>query len=117
MNENDPIILKEACKLFPQAKLTPSTLRAEGARGRLTIFRMGKRDYTTLAFMREMVRRCQDEDCRRDSISIRTEGSGLSATDRALNAQARANETVARLIKPSLNTSGANISQNRLAHR
>jgi hypothetical protein len=57
-NDNDPIPLTEACKMFPLAKLTPSTLRAEANRGTLTIFRLGKRDYTTVADMRAMVRQC-----------------------------------------------------------
>ena len=88
MSDDEPITLAEACELYPRSRLTKSTLRAEAARGRLTIFRIGKRDYTTVAFMRDMVRRCQDEDYRRDSISIRQEANGLSETDNTLSAQA-----------------------------
>jgi hypothetical protein len=58
---------------------------------------MGKRDYTTIAFMRDMVRRCQDEDYRRDSISMRQEANGLSETDNALSAQAALRQTVVAL--------------------
>ena len=46
--DDEPLPLAEACKLFPYARLTPSTLRSESTRGRLVIFRLGKRDYTTL---------------------------------------------------------------------
>jgi hypothetical protein len=53
---DDPITLAEACKLFPLARLTPSALRAERDRGRLNIFRLGRRDYTTEGDMRAMVR-------------------------------------------------------------
>ena len=55
LKDDEPITLAaEACKLFPRAKLTVSTLRADGGRGRLDIFRLGKRDYTTLRLMQEM---------------------------------------------------------------
>ena len=51
--DDEPLPLAEACKLFPYARLTPSTLRAEHIRGRLVIFQLGKRDYTTFASMKE----------------------------------------------------------------
>jgi hypothetical protein len=38
LEDDEPITLAEACKLFPRAKLTVSTLRAEAGRGRLDIF-------------------------------------------------------------------------------
>jgi hypothetical protein len=58
-HDDDPILLSEACKLFPRARLTVSTLRAEAARKRLDIFRIGRRDYTTARAMRRMVERCR----------------------------------------------------------
>jgi hypothetical protein len=87
--EDDPITLAEACKLFPRAKFTPSTLRAERKRERLEIFGIGRRDYTTLRSMREMVRLCQQADKRRKSTSIKNDASG---------ALAAANQTV-RMLK------------------
>jgi len=59
MTEDDPITLKQACGLYPRAKLTVSTLRAEARRGRLEIFRLGRCDSITAEAMREMVRRCR----------------------------------------------------------
>lgn len=116
MNDEDhPITLADACALYQQAKLTISTLRAEAARGRLTVFRIGKRDYTTRAAMCRMVRRCRDEDYRRNSISMRSASNGLSETERVSSALARANETVARLKRISPDTSGRNTSQSRPA--
>ena len=41
--DDDPITLANACELFPQAKLTLSTLRAEASRGRLEVFMIGRR--------------------------------------------------------------------------
>ena len=70
----EPITLVEACKLYPRSRLTVSTLRAEAARRRLEIFRLGKRDYTTQQAMAEMVRRCREEDYRRDFYVDATRG-------------------------------------------
>lgn len=82
MTDDEPITLAEACQLFPRAKLTISTLRAEAARGHLDIFRIGKRDYTTPKAMREMVMRCHEDDPRRACISTRSANNGLSVTER-----------------------------------
>jgi hypothetical protein len=92
---DEPITLAEACKLFPRAKLTPSTLRAEAnKRKRLKIFGLGKRDYTTLRLTREWVRRCQEEDHR--SIPSTREVNG-SSTERLASAQAALRQTVQAL--------------------
>lgn len=74
MSTDDPITLAEACKLFPRAHLTASTLRAERDRGRLNIFRLGRRDYTTEADMREMVKSSKDESSRRVSTTNANNG-------------------------------------------
>jgi hypothetical protein len=105
LGDNEPITLADACKLYSRAKLTISTLRAEAARGRLDIFRMGKRDYTTPQAMQEMVRQCREDDPRRVSTSTTTEDNGLSETVRTVSAQASLNQTVQALKKGSLNTS------------
>jgi hypothetical protein len=55
--DDRPMNLKEAAAMYG---LTVATLRAEAARGRLEIFRIGRRDYTTIQAMREMVRKCRD---------------------------------------------------------
>jgi hypothetical protein len=109
--EDDPIPLADACALYPQARLTVSTLRAEASRGRLDIFRLGKRDYTTPHAMREMIRKCQDAARHRASTSTGSEASGLSETDRALSARAALNQTVAALKNGSQNTSGRNTNR------
>jgi hypothetical protein len=88
IDDSEPIPLADACRLFPHAKLTVSTLRAEAARGRLDIFRIGRRDYTTTQAMKEMVRRCHAEDYRRDFTSIRPASNGQSETERISSARA-----------------------------
>jgi hypothetical protein len=50
LEDDEPITLAEACKLFPRSKLTVSTLRAEADRKRLDIFRLGKRDFISGSF-------------------------------------------------------------------
>jgi hypothetical protein len=101
-----PLTLKEAGELY---RLKISTLRAEAARGRLDIFRLGKRDYTTLESLRSMVRKCQEEGRRRASTSIQGGDSGLSETERASSAQAALKTTVAALRNSLSNISGRNI--------
>ncbi len=95
MSADDPITLVEACKLFPMARLTVSALRAEHSRGRLNIFRLGRRDYTTEAEMREMVRRCQTEDRRRGPKKT----TGPNGPVDIASAQAALRQTVLALKK------------------
>jgi hypothetical protein len=110
-DDDEPITLAEACQLYPRAKLTISTLRAEAARGRLDIFRLGKRDYTTPAAMREMVRKCQDAGRHRASILTQNVSNESSATARALSAQAALRETVVALRQNLPRISGRSLEQ------
>jgi hypothetical protein len=112
MTDDDPIPLRKACGLFPEAKLTLSTLRAEAQRGRLDIFRMGKRDYTTPKSMREMVRKCQEESRRRGSTSTHNASNGSSETVRAMSAQAALKQTVMALKQGLPRISAKNTSRN-----
>jgi hypothetical protein len=64
-SQDEPITLAEACQLFSRAKLTPSTLRAERDRGRLDIFKLGRRDHVTIGDMYDLVRKCREESVRR----------------------------------------------------
>jgi hypothetical protein len=95
--DDDPIPLAEACELFPKAKLTVSTLRAEAERERLEIFGIGRRDYTTLRSMREMVRRCREDDPRRRRRRRRSTEVNGSSTERLTSAQAALSQTVKAL--------------------
>ena len=51
--DQDAITLKDAAQHFG---FTVATLRAEAARGHLTIYKIGKRYYTTPSDIRDMVR-------------------------------------------------------------
>ena len=59
MNDDTPIPLAEACRIAFNGAIGPDTLRAEARRGRLVIERIGRRDFVTLAAIREMRRLCQ----------------------------------------------------------
>jgi hypothetical protein len=60
LNDDTPITLQEACDLYFRGIITPAALRAEHGRGMLTIFRVGRQDFTTLRFVRTM----QENKCR-----------------------------------------------------
>jgi hypothetical protein len=105
-----PITLKQACEEFG-GTFTPSTLRAEAGRGRLDIFRLGKRDYTTHKAMLEMVRKCQEDGRRRGSTWTPSVRSGSSETEHVSSARAALSQTVARLKSSSGHTSGRNTNR------
>ncbi len=109
MSEQDrPLTLAEAAELY---HLKISTLRAEAARGRLDVFRIGRRDYTTLESLKAMVRKCHDEDPRRASISTRNDDSGSSETERFRSAQAALNMSAKALKRGLPRISAKNTSR------
>src|SRR5262245_61149788 len=66
VKDHDTLTLREAADRFG---LPVSTLRVEGARGKLMVYRIGKRFYTTPADVKQLVRRRRIEfmarTCRR----------------------------------------------------
>lgn len=112
--DHDAITLKDAASHFGY---TVDTLKAEARRDRLTIYKIGRRLYTTPADIREMVQKCRVEQKVRDFTLIRPESSTLSETERASSAQAAARETVLWLRSSSRNTSATNIVRSVRSHR
>jgi hypothetical protein len=111
-NDGDIITLKDAAQHFG---LSVYALRTEANNGRLTIYRVGKRFYTTPGDIKEMFRQCRVEQKAPDSISIRSARSSQSETDRLSSAQAAASEIAQRLKSSSRNTLGTSISLSRRA--
>lgn len=111
IQDSDTITLRDAAQHFG---FTVWTLRAEADRGRLTIYKIGKRYYTTPGDVKEMIRLCRVEQKGRDFTLIRSASSTLSETERASSALAAANETALRLKNSSKTTLGKNIA---LPHR
>ena len=102
MTDNDPIRLKDAAEQFG---LTVGELRAEAGRGRLAIYRIGKRDYTTANDIREMVEQCRVERKDRAFTVTRRATSGPSATAAASCDSAQ--QAILKLRNSSRSTSPA----------
>jgi hypothetical protein len=87
IQDSDIITLKDAAQHFG---FSVYTLRTEADRGRLTIYKIGKRFYTTPGDVKEMVRQCRVEQKVRDFTSIRSARTTSSETDRLSSARAAA---------------------------
>jgi hypothetical protein len=103
-DEDAPITLTEACELAFRNTLTVATLRAEAGRGNLAISKIGRRYYTTLRDVREMVGKCRVEREAQGSISTRSGAPGQSATAANSSARAALRQTVVELKKTSART-------------
>jgi len=110
IGDGDIITLKDAAKHFG---LSVYALRTEAGNGRLTIYKVGKRYYTTPADIKEMIKQCRVEQKAPDSISIRSARNLPSETDQHSIALAAANEIAQRLKSSSRTTLGASIALNR----
>jgi hypothetical protein len=85
--DNDTITLADAAQHFG---FGVATLRAEAARGRLTLYKIGKRFYTTPADIRAMVESCRVGKRDQDSI-IKPDVVTSSETERRSSAVAALN--------------------------
>lgn len=108
--DDTPVTLADAAQHFG---FTVLTLRAEADRGRLVIYKIGRRYYTTPADIKEMVKLCRVERKARGSISIRSAVSGSSVTERTSVALDALKQTLAGQKSSSRNTSRANTSPSR----
>ena len=104
--DDDTITLKDAAGHFG---FSVYTLRTEADRGRLTIYKIGKRYYTTPGDVKEMIQLCRVEQKGQDFTSIRSANSTSSETDRVSSALAAAKETALRLKNSSRSTLGRSI--------
>lgn len=114
ISDSDTITLKDAAQHFG---FTVWTLRAEADRGRLTIYKIGKRYYTTPADVKEMVQKCRVEQKGHGFTSTRNASSSLSETERVSSALAAANESALKLKNSSRNTLGKNTALPRRVHQ
>jgi len=83
--ENDPVTLADAARHFGLSK---GVLKADGLRGKLVMYKLGRQYYTTPNAVREWVERCRVERQVHASISIRSDDNGPSVTERISSAQA-----------------------------
>jgi hypothetical protein len=95
MTDDTLLTLREACETLFRGLVKPATLRAEHARGRLVIERIGRRDFVTPAAIQEMRRLCERKKAPASGsarpASTETDGRGLlpgsSETGLALSPQ------------------------------
>lgn len=107
IQDSDTITLHDAAQHFG---FTVWTLRAEADRGRLTIYKIGKKYYTTPGDVKEMIQRCRVDQKGRDFTLIRSASNSPSETERVSSALDAANETALRLKNSSKNTLGKSIA-------
>lgn len=112
--DGDAIKLADAAKHFG---FTVSTLRAEARRGKLAIYKIGKRFYTTPADIREMVAQCRVDQKAPGFTLTRSASSGSSETDRVSSVLAAVQETTLRLRNSSRSTSATSTAPNRRARQ
>jgi hypothetical protein len=105
---DDPLALtlKDAAERYG---FTVATLRAEIARGRLTKYRIGKKDWTTPADIREMLELCRVEPKAPAFTVTRRAVNTSSETDRASFDSAQ--QALLKLRSPLRNTSRPNTGQ------
>jgi hypothetical protein len=116
-DEDSLFTLNDVCEIVFGGKIKVATLRAEIGRGNLTVFRVGRRDFTTLKHVREMVQRCRVASPLRGSISTEQGETGSSATEKHTYER---DALRAILREPSVNsrtTSSVNISPSRPPRR
>jgi len=71
LNFSDLITLDDACKHFLGGKVTVATLRALHKDEKLEIYRIGRRDFTTISDLKAMQQKCRVEAPVRNSGSTR----------------------------------------------
>lgn len=95
------LCLDEVARIaFPDGTVSARTLRAEAARGKLAIFKIGKIYYTTLAEIDRMVEQCHVLPKVRISISVAGPDAplnGQSGTEAVKSARAALQATMAGL--------------------
>jgi hypothetical protein len=103
-NFSDLITLEDACKFFLHGKVTVATLRAEHKAERLEIYRIGRRDFTTLSDLRDMQKKCRVAAPAPSSGSTRRVSDGRSVTAKASAAQTAVALRLEQRKKSSKNT-------------
>lgn len=115
--DDDPVTLKEACEMAFRGTITVASLRAEAGRGNLDIFRIGRRDFTTLRAVREMQAKCLAGRKDRTFIATQPANSGLSEMDHVSSALAALRTSTRKLRSSSPNTSAENTNPRQVQRR
>jgi hypothetical protein len=105
IGDDDPITLQEACDLIYRGNITQLSLLAKAKKKQLRIFKLGRTNFTTKRFIREMQEQCLDDQKVPGPTSTRVASSGQSETDRTSSALAALSQTTRELKQCSRNTS------------
>jgi hypothetical protein len=103
-----PITLAQAAEIFG---IGVATLRAEANRGRLTVYRIGRQDRTTINDIRQMVELCRVEPKAPAFTAIQRGASTVSGTAHASLDSAQ--QALLILRKSSRNTSPASTGRSQ----
>jgi hypothetical protein len=109
--DHDTITLADAAQHFG---FTVSTLRAEAGRGRLTIYKIGKRYYTTPNDIREMVSQCRVEQ---KAPAFTVTRRAVNTSSEMAHASFAAEQALMRLRSTSRNTSRPSTAQRQARGR
>lgn len=115
-NDDDPVTLQEAVDIVYRGTIKVSTLRLEADRGNLEIFKVGRRQFTTLRSVREMQEKCRAKPKARGSTLTGSASNGLSEMERVSSALVALKQTTKALKSSSQNTSRQNTDRPR-SHR
>jgi hypothetical protein len=102
--DDDPVKLQEACDIVFRGAVKVSTLRLEATRGRLEIFKVGRRQFTTLRSVRDMRDKCRENPKARGSTEIEREKRSLSETDQSSSALVALSQKTRELKRSLRNT-------------
>jgi hypothetical protein len=91
--------LPEAARItFPDGRVKASGLRRERDKGRLRTYKVANKEYTTLADLAEMLKRCSEQGGQRSEMRDQPHRVDLSAAKAA--ALASAQELKSRFTRP-----------------
>lgn len=118
IDDDDPVKLDDACRLFFHGILTKSALRTEARNGNLEIIRIAGKDFVTRNGVKRMIEKCRKNESRQGSTSALTRTSeqddpakhGLSETGQPLSAQDALRQRLSKPKANSANTSPKNSS-------
>jgi len=120
IGDDDLLTLAQACKTLLHDTVKPATLRAEYARGRLEVERIGRRMLVTPRAIREMREQCRDKrsahdyglDPHGETTELSGQQPGSSSTEADISPQDALSAKLKVLTGPSPDTSKRTTGRN-----
>lgn len=117
IEDDEPVTLAEACKLFFGGRLTKSALRTEARKGNLEVLMIAGKAFVTRNAIERMKEKCLVKNSPQGSGSDQTREHGSSRTEVGASAQNAARLKLQMLKKSLESTSPANTSRGAEATR